>query len=77
MNFVETKCKSCKQKMLMSYDEKRQFGYGYCWKCIDPKVRHIRAKIVLGFYDIDSITTEIANKLVERELNGCKKVHND
>ena len=67
-NWTEAKCKSCKETFLMSIDEKQIFAMGWCHKCIDPKVRHIRAKIVMGFYDIDTINAEIVNKFVEKEL---------
>ena len=52
----------------MSISEKNIFGYGYCDKCMDPQIRHIRAKIVYGFYDIDTVNAEIVNAFVEKEL---------
>ena len=73
MNWTEEKCLSCKKPFLMSFDEKRQFAKGWCPKCIDPRVRHIRAKIVMGFYDIESITIETASKLVESELKKLER----
>lgn len=72
-NWTEQKCFTCKQLFLMSICEKEQFGFGYCQTCIDPNVRHIRAKIVMGYYDIGSITAEVADKLVESELKKMER----
>ena len=67
-NFVSSNCYECKREFLMSISEKSIFGYGYCDRCLDPRVKHIRAKIVMGYYDIDTINAEIVNKFVEKEL---------
>ena len=75
MNWTEEKCLDCKQPFLMSFDEKKQFAKGWCSKCISPQVRHIRAKIVMGFYDIESIDIETANKLVEKDLKTMERRH--
>ena len=64
MNIIETKCVKCKEDFLMSIDELRVFGNGICPRCIDPVVRHIRDKIVYGFYDIPSVKEETIIKLV-------------
>ena len=68
-NWTEEKCFTCKKPFLMSIDEKEVFAFGYCQTCIDPRVKHIRAKIVMGFYDIDTINAEIVNKFVEKQVN--------
>ena len=67
-NAVEIICNSCKKKYLISADELMYFGYGECKDCMNPTVRHIRNKIVMGFYDLPEITYAIANKLVESEV---------
>ena len=72
-NWTEQKCLSCKEKFLMSICEKEQFGQGWCEKCINPMVQHIRAKIVMGFYDMGSITVETANKLVDSEMKKMER----
>jgi len=72
-NWIESKCLDCKEPFLMSIDEKKVFAKSWCHKCIDPKVKHIRAKIIMGYYDIDNITAEIANKIVEKELNETNR----
>ena len=69
-NWVESKCLSCKEPFLMSLDEKQIFGKGWCHKCIDPRKRHLRAKIVMGFFDIDTVNAEIVNKFIEKELKN-------
>lgn len=67
-NWITAKCYDCKKEFLMSIDEKQMFGYGYCHICMNPKVRHIRAKIVMGFYDIDTVNAEVVNRFIEKEL---------
>ena len=67
-NFVESKCYDCGKKFLMSISEKEVFGNGYCQSCMDETVRHIRFKVVSGFYNLPEITQEIANDIVEKEL---------
>lgn len=68
MNWTERKCYSCGNLFLISHDELRVFGSGECSKCQDPVVRKLRHRAVYGFYEIESINAEIANKIVEKDL---------
>lgn len=70
MNGVKIKCCKCKQEFMISSDELMIFENGICHKCIDPRVRHIRNKIVYGFYDLPEITDEIVAKLVDKEFSN-------
>lgn len=71
-NWTEEICCKCKEPFLMSICEKEVFENGVCSNCIDPFIRYIRNKVVMGYYDLPEVVNATVDSVLIKEFERRK-----